>query len=170
MAKVNGADLTSNFAPRWTSYLCCSTSLEWGKKLLTSVFFLGGFYCGRLLCQPSPVDFRLFLPRSSSLAPHLNPSLPRPRICSAFFPLLWGACAAILHYTCAHWPSPHYRLNDCSSWLPESQPPLLIFISVLLSGNLTKWGGRKREWEREEAEKDNKQVRGLQYIKIFCLF
>lgn len=151
-----------------TSNLCCSTPshLSERKSCLAQCFGCEAITPGESSYQPASVDFYLCtsLPFSHSLfltplfAPCMNPALPLLRICSATsLPLSLSLSPSPSSYVClcpsvclytltpSSLPSQH-----CSSWLPESQPPLSIPRSSHYHPlNEVRW--RKIEIDKEET-------------------
>lgn len=169
MGKVNVADSTSNFAPRWTFQLWCSTSLECEEKSC----LLQCFSWEASAAVDSAVSHLLSTSDSSSLAlPLLLPVWTRLFLIhtSALpsFPFS-GVCVLL------------------SFILPVYADPLLITVSMTAAAGRLSRGrhcwfftrpairkfndvGWKEERVGERGNKKKKRVRGLQYIKIFCLF
>lgn len=111
----------------------CSHSVR-GKSCLAQYFSCEAITAAESSYQSTSVSSLLF-PVSSTRssyfpAPFMNPALPRLCICSAISPSLSFSavrlCPSVCLYTLtlSSLPSQH-----CSSWLPESQPPLSIPLS-----------------------------------------
>lgn len=137
-------------------------------NLLLVVFHISGVrekvayfsaFPGRLLLPQTPLS--AVSCRLQTLLPSFSLScFPSETVFTSSTHLLCRLSPCLVCVCVCRYPSLYLRTLTLSSlpsqWLQQLvawvAAAIVDFLLVLLSGNLMKWGGRKREWEREKTE------------------